>query len=294
MKLNKQHLIFFISIVNVSFIHTAEPRRHRQLPPSPIKKFFPSPPKWGALHDAAVTGNAKKIYELFNPCHPPHRQTRPANPNRLAPGKVTALHLAVEHNKLEAIEALLKNPRTHINLLDEKGNTPLHLAKSREAAELLLVKKAQTRLLNNSGQTALEVAELSVYKGVSAAILESKNTTKKRVEIRNKMEQQEGTQAKRSKLAVQEHSSAEETCPSCLEITTPENSVILYECAHLIHIKCEIGFRKFNIKTCPICSAPFKIDSNPLLEKTLTSVSEEMSTEDILRIALEDPDFIDD
>lgn len=60
----------------------------------------------------------------------------------------TPLHLAVNHNWVEAVELLLTEPKVEVNIRDKNGQTPLHLAVINGNIEIvkLLLKKEGLRL----------------------------------------------------------------------------------------------------------------------------------------------------
>ncbi|XP_045127490.1 85/88 kDa calcium-independent phospholipase A2-like isoform X2 [Portunus trituberculatus] len=75
----------------------------------------------------------------------------------------TALHKMVEKNKLPCVVALL-SWGAEVNILDDNGNTPLHLATSPAVLQALLVFGANTSLINKEGSTARHIITTSNYK----------------------------------------------------------------------------------------------------------------------------------
>lgn len=76
---------------------------------------------------------------------------------------LTALHKMVEKNKLPCVIALL-SWGAEVNVLDNNGNTPLHLATSPVMVQSLLVFGANTSLANKEGSTARHIIASSSLK----------------------------------------------------------------------------------------------------------------------------------
>lgn len=108
-----------------------------------------------ALHVAART-NAIDCIPILNKYRCP--------PNLLNDDKLSALHLAVKFNHLEAIQALFEATvvKTKVNIQSDDKTTPLHIAAyngHKEAAEYLLVEqRANVHSQDNNGWTPLHHA----------------------------------------------------------------------------------------------------------------------------------------
>ena len=78
----------------------------------------------------------------------------------------TALHIAVIHNNLPVVAALLEVERVNVNAKDKDGNTPLMLAceKGYEDIALLLIsnKLIDVNAQNKDGHTALILSSVKV------------------------------------------------------------------------------------------------------------------------------------
>ncbi|MHB1949551.1 MAG: ankyrin repeat domain-containing protein [Gammaproteobacteria bacterium] len=71
----------------------------------------------------------------------------------------TPLHFAVEYNAIAALNQLLSYEDIKINAIDLKGRTPLHIAvifNNVDAVKLLLQKKADWRIQDSAGKSALD------------------------------------------------------------------------------------------------------------------------------------------
>ncbi|XP_050378296.1 ankyrin repeat-containing protein BDA1-like [Argentina anserina] len=116
------------------------------------------------LHYAAEIGNMDILAKFLAAC--------PESIIDLTIRKETALHLAAKNGKLEALEVLL-GWLQHVNLdtilqwTDDKGNTVLHIAVSRNQfqAVRLLIKRVDINVKNSEGLTAMDIADRqgSVY-----------------------------------------------------------------------------------------------------------------------------------
>jgi len=106
------------------------------------------------IHKAASGGHVKVIKELHSTKHLRNRKGQ------------SILHVACRNGKSEAVSYLLKTPELEslINLKDEDGNTPLHLATlglhPRVVYILTWEKKIKPGLKNKDGLTALDLVEL--------------------------------------------------------------------------------------------------------------------------------------
>jgi len=102
-----------------------------------------------------------------------------ADPNGIPPGGFwSAMHMAVEHKRCSTL-AMLVEHGGNVNLKDESGFTPLHLAVDLEAdaascrgekptsdlTALLLSLGADPRLRDNKGRTAIDLAEWYGHEG---------------------------------------------------------------------------------------------------------------------------------
>jgi ankyrin repeat protein len=83
-------------------------------------------------------------------------------PDFYSAGETTPLHVAVEEIQYEAVKYILEKQRkAHLNLGDENGNTPLHLAARSSCAEMAayLVNAGATKtVFNDQGWTPLHIA----------------------------------------------------------------------------------------------------------------------------------------
>jgi len=285
--------------------HTPHPPHRPRLLPRPHfsrrPRLLPRPDKWGALHDAAFAGDATKIYSLFNPTGRRDVRLCPANPNRRAPGGITALRLAVAGNHLKAVEALLANYKIFINPVDTEGNVPLHFVKSAETAKLLLEKRANVSHRNNAGQTPLELVELSGYKGAAAVIRRSIPSKTTPDAMRARMLESAKTESDRSKASARKDAdgaaTAFPTCFCCLD-TIEDDASQLYTCSHLVHGSCAESLTSNGFTQCSICqanlSASVSTKEHAKAEKAKMARSELTEYEQMLAIAAEDPRFFDD
>ena len=75
----------------------------------------------------------------------------------------TPLHYAAENGCKEVVEELLKviTNKKDLDLQDNRGNTPLHLAKTEQIREILIEAGADTDTLNNKGETHLNCSDTS-------------------------------------------------------------------------------------------------------------------------------------
>ncbi|XP_010536562.1 PREDICTED: ankyrin repeat-containing protein At5g02620 [Tarenaya hassleriana] len=117
------------------------------------------------LHVAAVKGKVDAIREMVRSCADCVEDTT-------VQGQ-TALHLAVQHHRYEAVDAMVEMIRESkrgnvLNMKDEQGNTPLHLAtwrKQRRVIETLLQAKpeeetsyrSEVNAVNKMGLAALDL-----------------------------------------------------------------------------------------------------------------------------------------
>lgn len=82
-----------------------------------------------------------------------------ADPNIRDEGGETALHLAIFHMSEEAVNFLLANPKTNVNIADDDGVTPLMLAA--QYSDLALIEKllergANKKVKDKAGRTAAQ------------------------------------------------------------------------------------------------------------------------------------------
>uniref|UniRef100_A0A803MEM1 PGG domain-containing protein n=2 Tax=Chenopodium quinoa TaxID=63459 RepID=A0A803MEM1_CHEQI len=108
------------------------------------------------IHKAACSGNVKIIQKLH------------MTKNLLSKKGQSILHLAAKYGKSQLVSYLIKMTELArlINLKDEDGNTPLHLATRdlhpRAVYILTREKKCKTKLQNKKGLTALDIFEVHV------------------------------------------------------------------------------------------------------------------------------------
>ncbi|KAL2927623.1 Protein ACCELERATED CELL DEATH 6 [Bienertia sinuspersici] len=108
------------------------------------------------IHKAACSGNVKVIQELH------------MTKNLLNKKGQSILHLAAKNGKSQLVSHLIRMPELKrlINLKDEDGNTPLHLATRglhpRVVYILTREKRCNTKLQNKRGLTALDIFEVHV------------------------------------------------------------------------------------------------------------------------------------
>jgi ankyrin repeat protein len=107
-----------------------------------------------------------------------------AQPNNLnGIRKKAPIHIAAESAKVEVLKVLLSNPRTDVNILDNYGNTPLHLIakqKLKDASEDIVDKyKHCIRLLMN--QSGINVNTVN-RKGYTAVHFGAQNDAKEVVQ----------------------------------------------------------------------------------------------------------------
>ncbi|KAG0711495.1 85/ calcium-independent phospholipase A2 [Chionoecetes opilio] len=76
---------------------------------------------------------------------------------------LTALHKMVDKNNLSCVIALL-SWGAEVNVLDDNGNTPLHLATSPVVVQTLLVFGANTSLINKEGSTVRHTLAISSHR----------------------------------------------------------------------------------------------------------------------------------
>jgi len=181
------------------------------------------------------------------------KKKRPRNP--------TLLH-AAKRNNIEEVTRLLKTQNP--NQADAEGNTALHLTTSRAIAEILLRHPVRADLRNHMGQTALQVAQFGLYKGVASAIKKhfaELKLIKRRSAARIKIAAQVAGQKKRSRLEAERL--IEEACSICLEPPTKELLLVpQYNCPHHLHKTCYTKFKTTATHSrpyweCPICRAQF-------------------------------------
>ncbi len=99
--------------------------------------------------------------------------------NALTALNISPLHMAVENERLNVIEALLKNPKINVNLQNKNGNTPLYRAAElghQEIVMALLAAKANATIKNTLGYLPVDVAKTDEIK----ALLTIKTKPKKR------------------------------------------------------------------------------------------------------------------
>lgn len=80
-----------------------------------------------------------------------------ANVNSVTVKNDTALHIAVKKNLIEVASILIRYG-SHINIPNIFGESPLHLAKSRNMSKLLLGSGSNVSAKNNLGETPLHIA----------------------------------------------------------------------------------------------------------------------------------------
>ncbi|TYG51588.1 hypothetical protein ES288_D10G270200v1 [Gossypium darwinii] len=113
------------------------------------------------LHYICKVGNHDSLLERFLKAGPDCiRDVTTENRN--------ALHIATENNRLDVLQVLIRTLKKNnyyweeLNRMDEHGNTALHIAASNNQTQmlkLLLSCKADKHATNQSGLTALDVAE---------------------------------------------------------------------------------------------------------------------------------------
>ncbi|KAM0946495.1 putative ankyrin repeat-containing domain, PGG domain, ankyrin repeat-containing domain superfamily [Dioscorea sansibarensis] len=108
------------------------------------------------LHSAARMGHVEVVKTLLS--------KDPGLGMRTDKKGQAAIHMAVKGNNVEMIMELLKpDPSLVINLQDNKGNTPLHIATRKGRPEvlraLLSVEGIDVNAVNRTGETALGIAE---------------------------------------------------------------------------------------------------------------------------------------
>ncbi|MHB0999609.1 MAG: ankyrin repeat domain-containing protein [Armatimonadota bacterium] len=118
--------------------------------------------KAGTTHKASWNGNVRKIKNNLKASLVPANKTDSEN---------TPLINAVKDNHISTIKQLLAE-HPDLSACDKKGNTPLHLVKSKEAALLLIKSGARMDLKNYDGETPLfgsvtniEAAKLLITSG---------------------------------------------------------------------------------------------------------------------------------
>lgn len=99
----------------------------------------------------------------------------------LACNGITALHLAVAENNLEAVQLLIEHG-ANINAKNEYDQTPLHAASSKEMAAYLINKGANVNIQDNYGNSPLHWAAKHNHLGVLETLLSAKEVI---VDIQN-------------------------------------------------------------------------------------------------------------
>lgn len=122
---------------------------------------------FSALHIAAEKGDIKglkalKVLLLYG-----------ADINQTTPEGQTALHIAIQHNRLEIAYELLRQG-ANVNLSDKKGLTPLHIAAQHNRLEIayeLLRQRAKANLSDKNGLAPLHIAAQQQDLSATALIL---------------------------------------------------------------------------------------------------------------------------
>ena len=108
------------------------------------------------IHTASSKGHIKVIQEFLQRC--------PDSVELLNHQGRNILHVAAMNGKAKVVNYILKKPELEmlINEKDKDGNTSLHLASKTKHPKvvsiLTWVKRVDLKLLNNEGETALDVA----------------------------------------------------------------------------------------------------------------------------------------
>ncbi|XP_011017893.1 PREDICTED: ankyrin repeat-containing protein At2g01680-like isoform X2 [Populus euphratica] len=109
------------------------------------------------LHTAAIRGRREILSQLFTT----------VSANELTSSRETVLHLAVKHNRYEALELLIQLANQYqignelFNAVDAGGNTIFHLAcagKKSKMVKLLSRNNVDVNAVNSEGLTALDLA----------------------------------------------------------------------------------------------------------------------------------------
>eukprot|EP00941_MAST-03F_sp_MAST-3F-sp1_P002684 g2684.t1 len=108
------------------------------------------------LFAAAAAGSATGMQELFE---------KGADPLALSSNGMTVAHIALKHSDAFQCLALLSDfASVTLELSDNKGRTPLHIAASRgwkDSTSLLLQSAVSPRIIDDNGLTAVALASLS-------------------------------------------------------------------------------------------------------------------------------------
>ena len=126
---------------------------------------------WQPIHTAAWFGRVD-LLKLFISSGADPKAKAERTPTYEKGWNATSLHVAAWNYKLKVVEFLI-GQGVPVDIRDGRGNTPLHAAASRpfdDTVTLLLRLKADPRLKNRAGETALDVANRRKWPKNAAAI----------------------------------------------------------------------------------------------------------------------------
>lgn len=263
---------------------------------------IPRPPKLSRteeLHKAIVENqDENKIKKLLNP-----RIGKRAQPNKSDEKGLTAIHLIVLTNRHSLFDIFIRDRRVDYSIQDKQGNTPLHLAASfgyEECVEKLLRCKQNVTILNNIGQTPLEIAQLSGQIDCAKIIQDYAATQHtSRDEIRKKQLARDLEERDRSLQEAIKDTQAPEECFICYE-ELKDGISQRFNCDHKLHAVCIIEAESHGFLTCPLCSASLKKElseqekiEQELLKRQREKEQEEAASQAAI-LALIAEEFIDD
>lgn len=104
------------------------------------------------IFDYASEGNVDMVYDLLKKGDVDARDSEGRTP----------LHLAVDRGNLAMSRELIEIYHAPVNIQDMDGNTPLHFAtlcEEEDLVKLLLEHKADATIVNEDGETSIELAE---------------------------------------------------------------------------------------------------------------------------------------
>ncbi len=168
---------YAVALANVEEANTAHFALVLTLPPPPpalLESNIHLDPY--ALHDAAREGDLAKVQEIANQV----TDINAKNNDEKGNSNETALHIAAQEGHFEIVEFLVDTKKAIIDIKNDSGRTPLHLAiryaakndnKNLKTINFLLEKGADINAITDSGFTALQLAavggNLEIFKSLT-------------------------------------------------------------------------------------------------------------------------------